>query len=837
MAHKQVPLEVRLRKAPDSVFDQTHVIFGGTGAVGGQTALQMVDFYEQMLTTHSPSNNQFPSIVVTGRTKDEVLRFREKVKGRGIEAEGIFPGTRDIDSDRKIRRRELMTPSGVRIVLYEFDAEPRFPETEAASAADITKLIQSISSPFEAFLRDYITYERQVLANFVHPINDKDFRFASVVCGVPIPSVAAYRMKDLEEKCRARGMTDEEQIRALKSQLLKKIAQGFGNIRKELADEVLIAHTTGVGGMYDINQDGSTTIRLGFAHSAIDQALIKKREFAEELNTAYSEERVKVLITAAAIGINDVHRGRKIPYNGVVLQALTEADNIPKNLLTASRNVRVFPSKVIEVGREAQDKLDFTKFLTSEGKLTETKGYELKVDFALFSGENGLFSVDNAIALYRVMKVASEAELGIPMVTTAMLGDDPNKPWFDKDGICYYTETENANLVFALLDSRELREQSVKPFALKALQALGSAKHQAELHTLGLYVLLHRLKQFRENKDALEPFIEQYDARERRLAREGDRGFSQSPSKTKIESSQIVELIEKNSGPLYLEDVVALGGISNEVIGPLQAEKDFAQLLNIRGRETLCKFLGIDYGRVRSDEKGPLSQALRSMASLIRNYVDSITSLGTPILYRESGKDMIMVGPYVAPLDIAVTHNNTIAQHVASQAQAIGVDPQALFNWHVTNNGFVDLRAEARINTAKRAELGLENKIKVYKTADEFREAAIAIAREETYFNSSGIIATIERIGGILESLAIADLSYGTHIGWKALFRRARDPESGMHVLVPGVVEAMRHYQEGLGKTTGTEALYPGRGYFPRPKIERRVQLSVKPELFTLGDK
>jgi hypothetical protein len=129
-----------------------------------------------------------------------------------------------------------------------------------------------------------------------------------------------------------------------------------------------------------------------------------------------------------------------------------------------------------------------------EGRALHFKrGEELRPSWVIRSGENGFFSVANADALYRVMKVASVSELGHVLSTVGLLGDDPNVPWFD-DGICYYTETDNSRAVFDFLYQPVLLDAQLSGIDPMALQDLGSAKHQAELHTLGLLMLLHRLR-------------------------------------------------------------------------------------------------------------------------------------------------------------------------------------------------------------------------------------------------------------------------------------------------------------------------------------------------------
>ena len=91
------------------------------------------------------------------------------------------------------------------------------------------------------------------------------------------------------------------------------------------------------------------------------------------------------------------------------------------------------------------------------------------------------------------MKVASVSELGHVLATVGLLGDDPNVPWFS-NSICYYTETSNETQVFDFLDQPVLFGTQLSGLDPMALQDLGSAKHQAELHTLALLILRHRLR-------------------------------------------------------------------------------------------------------------------------------------------------------------------------------------------------------------------------------------------------------------------------------------------------------------------------------------------------------
>src|SRR5439155_20204173 len=90
-----------------------------------------------------------------------------------------------------------------------------------------------------------------------------------------------------------------------------------------------------VGGMSDespaADADAATgtgvgpTIRLGFAHAGLDRSLADKQRFADELTRLYSQSGIKVLITAAAIGIDEVRVRDRIPLHRQIREQLHEA--------------------------------------------------------------------------------------------------------------------------------------------------------------------------------------------------------------------------------------------------------------------------------------------------------------------------------------------------------------------------------------------------------------------------------------------------------------------------------------------------------------------------------
>src|SRR5262249_8037722 len=202
---------------------------------------------------------------------------------------------------------------------------------------------------------------------------------------------------------------------------------------------------------------------------------------------------------AAAIGIDEVRVRDEVPLHRGVRRLLFEADRevFPGSKesqpaesrasraagrpLPARQVLRVFPPFTVDWNEPAE----------AAGSLEPRE--PVVPGYAIRSGENGFFSVANADALYRVMRVASASELGLMLATVGLLGEDRVKPWFP-GGICYYNETENTRQVAVFLAQPSLRASQLSGLEPMALQDLGSAKHQAELHTLALLILLHRVR-------------------------------------------------------------------------------------------------------------------------------------------------------------------------------------------------------------------------------------------------------------------------------------------------------------------------------------------------------
>src|SRR5207249_3912145 len=67
-------------------------------------------------------------------------------------------------------------------------------------------------------------------------------------------------------------------------------------------------------------------------------------------------------------------------------------------------------------------------------------------------------------------------------------------------------ETDNSRQVLDFLAQPALRATQLSGLEPMSLQDLGSAKHQGELHTLALLILLHRLRTL--DVDAIDPYVD-----------------------------------------------------------------------------------------------------------------------------------------------------------------------------------------------------------------------------------------------------------------------------------------------------------------------------------------
>jgi len=778
-------LKELVRSKSVGILEYKMIFFGGTGAVGGQAVIEIITSFHFMRDALTESSDRTPQLIITGINGSQIDQFCNKLFQ--IFGEDNFKKIKKSGDETTLLYDQFITlhfKTLIAIPKFQTDLEKALSKIDK-KRDKIDYLISEASktsSPFEAFVQKV----KQELGLSNHE------KFQAVFSGIPVPSVATYHFESIDQLLSnhdiAREDTDKKIERAIKKEILKGLAEDFGDIKKYHAHEVLMAHTTSVGGMYQMI-DGEPVIKLGYAHSSLGDLLKEKQYYANELTIQYSNFNLKSLVTASAIGIDYIYESSTLPLSSGVSRKYRQAaekKQLPFDLSIVYDEKgerllnKLFPIAPILFENNADSTLKIP--LNFGGKQDSIPN--LNVNYALRSGENGLFSLDNAYALYLNMKIASQEELAHVLVSNALLGDDEQKPWFDKHGICYYTQTDNSSLIFALLNNRkEFRKYQTSAFTTKAFQELGSSKHQAELHLHGLFILMHKLKQL--NDDLIDAHI---------------------TSNLKID--EVKAFVDSHTPHLTLENIVNYG----KDIPALTAS--FTNLLTIKNPEDLAKFMGYS-----NKISGCIDVFFKQLHIAVSQTICAITSLGNPIIFRnQEGKDEIFAGPYFAPLDLILETNFTLVEALDSLSGKHQLNREDLINWLVCNNGFIDLRPEAVFNTAKTYNTGLENHIHIHYDAQSFREQAKDIQLknrknigENFHFNSSGLLAYCGRITGLFEQLELFDLSLGTYNGWKALFPI---DDQFNHILIPGLVEAMRHYSEGLGKITGSEFLYPNYGYF-----------------------
>lgn len=831
MGYKKVRLGNRIVEAAreGGRYRDVHVFFGGTGAVGGTAVLQMLSLYEEMMAIRPAGDDEVPVLVATARYREEVEAFTQRLF-RYVQAAhggGAWAGRNQRSKLPERVRDGFLTHSGVFIALQRFHvtALPGLDRIQVTPPAErgglVSAYLESIGTspdapveriadalggaieatrPFTSFLTAY----RQR-----HFAERPGFRFRSVHLGIPLPSLMAYHLQDLEIAARQIPGFRPDLIERLKDQFVIAIRDDVARIQQDLADHVLVAHTTSVGGMYDEYpepSDGSPdrpgggppaagmrrTIRLGFAHSALDSRLVEKQKFAERLTDLYAGAGIRMLITAAAIGVDEVKVASEVPVHRYVGQMLFDA---PAEVFPGSKATQPPESRA---SREAGRPVPVRQVVRSFRPLTVAlddppggpvhfeRGEEIRPSFVLRSGENGFFTVANAEALYRVMRVASASELGLIMAVCGLVGDDPISPWF-VNNICYYTETDNSRQVFDFLAQPLLRQTQLNGLDPMALQDLGSAKHQCELHTLGLLILLHRLRTL--DIDAIPPYVDldRFDARAFFLSRSRD---------------------------LTFED---MAGWDLDSVG-----RDLTLLAAADSPEDL-EWLTPFRARMHEDLYPRRQEARRRVLETVLRAVWQIPSIGTPILFEREGRTLLRTGYYVAPLDLLVTERDAVARRLR-EAHRVSGNPcsyETFRDFHLCVGGFLDLRPHALLSTASNDREDLTGKVRRFDSVLALRQAVLEIEPYHS-FTMCGFLAVVYRMQALYALLREASLELGTLQDFR--WHMPRD-EAGHVLVVPGIVEALRMVAEGLEKNTGTERLDGLWGYERREVPDRRARV------------
>jgi hypothetical protein len=754
-----------------------HVLVGGTGAVGGEALIKMLRVYADMRRCHRLDAADIgPVLVATGRDKEELKGFRERL---WLLAQAEF-GARPSRSGDTIRM-----PTGALVVLREFSFNvlPRLAEATAQGGAAVDRYIAQVTAGDVSLLSALLGEVRRdaPLTGLLSSVREElasswPFEnFRSVQIGIPIPTLLAYHLKSIDMLCE-RGSLDEEEAEAVKKEFIRRTGNELSAIQRQ-ADTVIVAHTTAVGGMYDVTKDGTMQLRLGFAHAARDANLEGKHRHAMTISQMYAREGIWNLVTAAAIGIDDVRISQPLKMAQEMKSALARVAREPFPGARLAQYVHIHPPVCVPLYSPASpEPLRFEHM---------PRGGELSPRLAVRSGENGYLSAANAEALYRIMRVASPSELGAVLAIVGALGDDPLVPWFPlgedgKSRECYYKESDNSRLVFDFLSQPQVRSTQLSGMEPQALVDLGSAKHQAELHTVGLLILLHRLRTL--DLDAIPTIVE--------------------PKHFDAEA-----FFEDHSRPLSFEDI--------QEWNVVDLERDLRTLVTADQPAELAPLKG--YSARDQDQLAPNRAAARDRVfSAVLNSVRAVTSLGSPIIIDDlEGNAIVRCGWWIAPLLIVAESKESIASWFTTRlaglaASRVEVTLEDLTMHHLAVSGFIDLRRHAIVaSTWTDENLGG----RVWRTTSETElQNILQQLVPYQFFASCGLLALLERLKGLANYLQAAQVDLGTHCD--AAWAMPRD-QNGHTLVVPGIVEAFRMVSEGLEKGTGTEMLDGYWGYHP----------------------
>lgn len=751
------------------------VVFGGTGAVGGASVMELC---RMILLSQTLRRNPLRGVIhATGMSDKEIVKFVSRLYlalGEDHTIEKIEPKRKyriDDRIDLEFSILQLEIPQG----LPDHIAEA---QSKAGDGFDL-----------ETTLADYFRRLECPFLRFVEGLEDQLLH--AVAVAIPLPSVAAYTLTAID-RLAAEHRLDHVAAQRIKSSYLRTFIKGLAVIQQRHARHVVIAHTTAVGGMYRVD-GGEAEIRLGFAHSALGKKLVDKKYFADELTQLYIDHGFDVLVTAAAIGIDAVEFHCHLPADrsvkGAIQMRMGEADHAPVPvgdldaediLLYPTRVIDLDPASVADGGDGAAEDEAGTAPGSDASAGTALEfgaGKELMVEAAIRSGENGLFSVANCVALYHVMKVAIPEELAMVLVRHALFGPERRRDWF-QEKIAYYCETENAYFALRLLDSYpQLDKAHHGAFNLQAFQALGSATHQARLHELGLLMLVLRLRQL-------------------------GRHFEEYSEETLTNAlTDIDDFLWRETRRPTFEDLEGL-----EVA---ELSRLFAKICEVETMEQAGFLVSYD-ARAHGLREPGRERFLARLAGRIVHYRQSITSLGIPIVYRrDDGTDKVLVGPYVAPLDTAVATADDLRAAWQRTAEIESLPYAIVRDWSLANNGFLDLRPHAIGSAAKEIGPHMVDAVRTFDTSDELA-AWLEGLEPGSYFTTAGVAALELRLKRLFHTLQRRRIELGTRETWKHLFQLDLD---GRHIITPGLVETVRMYTEGLGKITGTEGLWPGWGY------------------------
>jgi hypothetical protein len=383
------------------------------------------------------------------------------------------------------------------------------------------------------------------------------------------------------------------------------------------------------------------------------------------------------------------------------------------------------------------------------------------------------------------------------MATVGLFDDDKLSPWFPGE-VCYYTEGDNSRQVFDLLNQPRLLQAQLSGIEALALQELGSAKHQGELHTLSLLILLHRLRTL--DIEAIDPYVNL-------------NGFDPA------------SFLTEHSRPLTFED------LANWDVDDIAAGMQI--LASAKVADDLAALKSSRHSGLFEDKDEAVKRVLERALIAIQ----MIPSLGSPILFERKGENgesetMIKTGYFNAPLAMLVTRGDDILNKLKADYETHKNDRfkkgeslctfEEFRDFHFCTGGFVDLRRKAILCTAKHSDMPLTGRVKGDLDEHALRKELLKLAPYSD-FTTCGLTALLLRLRGLYNQFRKAMAELGTLHEFR--WQMPRDA-TGHILVVPGAIEAFRMVSEGLEKTTGTERLDGIWGYEPRLTPERWDKLN-----------
>ncbi|NNJ55364.1 MAG: hypothetical protein HKP14_04510, partial [Bacteroidia bacterium] len=172
-------------------FDFKMVFFGGTGAVGGQAVIEVLESFEYIKAATPKATDQKPEIVLTGINTDQIHQFCTKLYQ-------VFGKQKFVKIEQNQDELLMLFDGFVNMHFKTLLAVPKFQtdleealktiETKQEKIDFLITEASKTTSPFEAYIQDI---KKQLGLN-------SNERLRAVFSGIPVPSVATYHFESID---------------------------------------------------------------------------------------------------------------------------------------------------------------------------------------------------------------------------------------------------------------------------------------------------------------------------------------------------------------------------------------------------------------------------------------------------------------------------------------------------------------------------------------------------------------------------------------------------------------------------------------------------------------